>query len=102
MSSSTAADLVRQAREAEPIGAACEACEDAMATPAHGLYHRSCLLCSMRMVARTPAAFKAIHSKDRTALASLCAEALPNVDAGAARRGVWAWWQHDHPDAPTV
>lgn len=98
---STAADLVREAREAEPIGAECQECEQALAMPrTHGLYRPTCTLCSMRLVARAPEAFSAMTANSRRSIEALCARALPNIQPEAAMRGVVAWWRLDHPPAP--
>ena len=35
---------------------------------------------------------------DRYELREAIQRALPNTEYTAARRMVWAWWQHDYPD----
>ena len=65
-------------------------------------YRASCADCQARALARSPAAAAAIQSQDptaRTALADAIRRAMPDTDPAQARRMVWAWWLHDHPDA---
>jgi hypothetical protein len=55
-----------------------------------------------RAVARSLPAFNALHERgtgDRDELRRVIARAMSDTSATEARRMVWAWWQHDHPEA---
>lgn len=65
-------------------------------------YRSQCPDCIARAVARSLPAFNALHprgDRDREGLRDAIRRAMPNTDATEARRMVWAWWLHDHPDA---
>lgn len=77
-------------------------CDDCTRTRA-GLwcgYASSCLDCTARAIARSLPAFNALHNRgtgNRHDLREAILRAMPNTEYTAARRMVWAWWQHDHP-----
>lgn len=65
-------------------------------------YSYACADCCARAVARCLPAFNALHphgNGDRDALRDTIKRAMPDTEYTAARRMVWAWWRHDHPDA---
>lgn len=65
-------------------------------------YSAGCPDCAARAIARSLPAFNALHSRgngQRDDLRDAIKRAMPNTEPTAARRMVWAWWQHDHPDA---
>lgn len=67
-----------------------------------GGYLSTCSECIARALARSLHAFNALHprgSQEREPLREAIQRALPNIDYAAARRMVWQWWLHDHPDA---
>ena len=79
----------------------CQDCTKARAGMWCG-YRYSCPDCCARAVARGLPAFNALHPRgtgDRDELRDVITRAMPNTEYAAARRQVWAWWLHDHPDA---
>jgi len=65
-------------------------------------YMATCADCMARAVARSLPAFNALHERgsgERGPLRDAIQRAMPTTDYATARRMVWAWWQHDHPDA---
>ncbi|MEY5097745.1 MAG: hypothetical protein RJA36_464, partial [Pseudomonadota bacterium] len=80
------------------------ACEDRTRSRA-GLwcgYSAKCQDCTARAIARSLPAFNALHNRgagNRHGLREAILRAMPNTEYAAARRMVWAWWQHDHPEA---
>ncbi len=63
-------------------------------------YRYECADCCARAVARSLPAFEALHprgKRDPDPLRDAIQRAMPTTDYAAARRMVWAWWQHDHP-----
>ena len=77
----------------------CEFCAAAKVSLHHG-YRASCADCTARAIARSLPAFSALHNRgsgDRDDLRTAILRAMPNTEYTAARRMVWAWWQHDHP-----
>lgn len=65
-------------------------------------YRYSCADCCARAVARSLPAFDALHPRgtgERDPLRAAIQRAMPHTEYTAARRMVWAWWLHDHPDA---
>ena len=79
----------------------CDHCDRARAGIWCG-YASSCDECVGRALARSLHAFNALHprgSRDREPLREAIQRALPGIDYATARRMVWQWWLHDHPDA---
>lgn len=79
----------------------CEHCTRARAGIWCG-YMANCSDCIARALARSLHAFNALHDRgtgDRDELRQAILRALPGIDYAAARRMVWQWWLHDHPDA---
>lgn len=79
----------------------CDFCAAARVGLFHG-YRASCPDCTARAIARSLPAFNALHNRgtgDRDDLREAIQRAMPNTEYTAARRMVWAWWQHDHPEA---
>ena len=65
-------------------------------------YSASCTDCKARAIARSLDAFNALDprgSRARDPLRELIQRAIPDADYATARRKVWEWWLHDHPDA---
>jgi hypothetical protein len=65
----------------------------------HGLYANWCDGCMARAIARSHAAFDALHErgkKDVRGLREIVARCMPEVPFEDARRLVWEWWQLDH------
>ena len=65
-------------------------------------YRTSCADCAARAIARSLPAFNALHPRgdgQRDPLRDVIRRAMPETDPSQARRMVWSWWQHDHPDA---
>ncbi len=65
-------------------------------------YNYACPDCCARAVARSLPAFEALHQRgtgERDPLRAAIQRAMPTTDYATARRMVWAWWQHDHPEA---
>ena len=62
-------------------------------------YASSCIDCTARAIARSLPAFDAMHPRgtgERDGLREAIQQAMPDTEYTAARRMVWAWWQHDH------
>lgn len=79
----------------------CQDCAKARAGMWCG-YSTSCTDCAARAIARSLPAFNALPPRgtgDRDELRDVITRAMPNTEYAAARRQVWAWWLHDHPDA---
>lgn len=79
--------------------AACEDCTRSRAGLWCG-YSANCDDCTARAIARSLSAFNALHNRgpgNRHDLREAILRAMPNTEYTAARRMVWAWWQHDHP-----
>ncbi len=65
-------------------------------------YSARCTGCTARALARSMPAFQALHpngSGDRDDLRDAIQRAMPGTDYATARRMVWDWWLHDHPEA---
>jgi hypothetical protein len=63
-------------------------------------YSAGCTDCTARALARCLPAFNALHRRgtgERDPLREAIQRAMPHAEYTAARRMVWAWWQHDHP-----
>lgn len=83
----------------------CTDCAQARAGVWFG-YRIGCADCQARALARGPLAAAAINAQpgtqaainDRQALADAIRRAMPETDPAEARRMVWAWWRHDHPE----
>lgn len=89
------------AAQAEMTAAACEDCTRSRAGLWCG-YGASCQDCTARAIARSLPAFNALHTRgsgSRDDLRDAIQRAMPTTEYTAARRMVWAWWQHDHPEA---
>jgi hypothetical protein len=81
--------------------AACDDCTRARAGLWCG-YSANCDDCTARAIARSLSAFNALHNRgtgNRHDLRDAILRAMSNTEYAAARRMVWAWWQHDHPEA---
>lgn len=77
----------------------CPDCQQARVR-AWGGYRAKCIWCTARAIARSLAAWDALHIQgngDRQPLTDLVARLLPNVATDQARRMVLAWWRHDNP-----
>lgn len=93
--------MAGEAQQAAMTVAPCEDCTRSRAGLWCG-YRSSCADCAARAIARSLPAFNALHQRgngDRQDLRDAIRRAMPNTDAAEARRMVWAWWQHDHPEA---
>lgn len=78
----------------------CPDCTQARAGMWHG-YSYSCPNCCARAVARGLPAFNALHPQgtgERDQLRDTVRRAMPTTDPAEARRMVWEWWRHDHPE----
>jgi hypothetical protein len=65
-------------------------------------YSAGCQQCVARAIARSLDAFNALHpngTKNRGPLRELIERAMRDVAYPDARRAVWVWWLHDHPEA---
>lgn len=81
--------------------AECEDCAHSRAGRWCG-YRAACADCAARALSRSLPAFDALHPRGtgaREPLREAIQRAMPHTEYTAARRMVWAWWQHDHPDA---
>lgn len=61
-------------------------------------YRSTCIDCTARAIARSLPAFNALHNRgtgNRDDLREAIQRAMPDTEYTAARRMVWAWWQHD-------
>lgn len=72
----------------------CPACTDADANPLTGSYHAHCLECAARMLANSPAAWRAVNAVTSVDLQRAIAstfgdEGTPEYERG--RQRVWHW-----------
>lgn len=76
----------------------CPACQAAM-TRSSGIYRDGCKGCAARAIARSKAAFNALHDKGTgktRELIELVDRLLPDLPTEAARKMVRDWWSLDH------
>lgn len=78
----------------------CEHCTRARSSPPYtsGAYDDGCDGCVARGLARSLAMFKAIRQSDANDLQDALARLFPNLAYRDARKIVWDWFQHDHPE----
>lgn len=80
---------------------ACQDCTQAKAQRWWGGYSAACTTCSARAIARSLAAFNALHEHgngNRDDLRDMVARMLPDMGPVEAKRAVMAWWRHDHEE----
>lgn len=74
----------------------CKACTEANANPLAHSFHSSCLECSARMLAHSPAAFKALRAITATDLQQAIARTFGQQGTAEYEHGrqrVWHWIQ---------
>lgn len=82
----------------------CEHCRRAKRSPpfTSGIYDEACDGCVARSIARSLVMFEAIQHGRSGELRDAVARLLPKLEMHLARRMVWDWWRHDHPEDAAV